>query len=103
VIIAAVLAATLLVVGWLALSGAVPLSAAGTAVAGVAIVGARLSLAGYSAGTLTESARYVDDYLAFVELLTRVRESEPHTPAQLCALSLSKRALVPLDKLRAHS
>jgi ABC-type multidrug transport system fused ATPase/permease subunit len=71
VIIAAVLAATLLVVGWLALSGAVPLSAAGIAVAGVAIVGARLSTAGYAAGTLTESARYVDDYLAFVELLPR--------------------------------
>jgi hypothetical protein len=63
-VIAAVLAATLLVVGWLALSGSVQLSAAGIAVAGVAIVGARLSVAGYAAGTLTESARYVDDYLA---------------------------------------
>ena len=81
VIIAAVLAATLLVVGWLALSGAVPLSAAGIAVAGVAIVGARLTTAGYAAGTLTESARYVDDYLAFVELLPRVRQAEPHSPA----------------------
>jgi ATP-binding cassette, subfamily B, bacterial len=81
VIIAVVLAATLLVVGWLAVSGAVPLSAAGIAVAGVAIVGARLSMAGYAAGTLTESARYVDDYLAFVELLPRVRQSERHGPA----------------------
>ena len=81
VIIAALLAATLLVVGWLALSGAVPLSAAGIAVAGVAIVGARLSTAGNAAGTLTESARYVDDYLAFVELLPRVRQSEPLSPA----------------------
>jgi ATP-binding cassette, subfamily B, bacterial len=81
VVIAAVLAATLLVVGWLALSGSVQLSAAGIAVAGVAIVGARLSTAGYAAGTLTESARYVDDYLAFVELLPRVRQSEPHSPA----------------------
>jgi ATP-binding cassette subfamily B protein len=81
VIIAVVLAATLLVVGWLAVSGAVPLSAAGIAVAGVAIVGARLSMAGYAAGTLTESARYVDDYLAFVELLPRVRQSERHSPA----------------------
>jgi ATP-binding cassette, subfamily B, bacterial len=80
-VIAAVLAATLLVVGWLALSGTVSLSAAGVAVAGVAIVGARLSMAGYSAGTLTESARYVDDYLAFVELLPQVRQSEPHDPA----------------------
>jgi len=81
VVIAAVLAATLLVVGWLALSGSVQLSAAGIAVAGVAIVGARLSTAGYAAGTLTESARYVDDYLAFAELLPRVRQSEPHSPA----------------------
>jgi ATP-binding cassette, subfamily B, bacterial len=76
VVIAAVLAATLLVVGWLALSGSVSLSAAGIAVAGVAIVGQRLTMAGYAAGTLTESARYVDDYLAFVELLPRVRQSE---------------------------
>jgi ATP-binding cassette subfamily B protein len=63
------------------LSGTVSLSAAGIAVAGVAIVGARLSMAGYSAGTLTESARYVDDCLAFVELLPQVRQSEPHDPA----------------------
>ncbi|HEX3197957.1 MAG TPA: ABC transporter ATP-binding protein, partial [Propionibacteriaceae bacterium] len=79
--IAVVLAATLLFVGWLTLSGAVPLSAAGIAVAGVAIVGDRLTTAGYAAGTLAESARYVDDYLAFVELLPRVRQAEPHNPA----------------------
>jgi ATP-binding cassette subfamily B protein len=79
--IAAVLAATLLFVGWLTLSGAVPLSAAGIAVAGVAIVGERLTTAGYAAGTLAESARYVDDYLAFVELLPQVRESQPHDRA----------------------
>jgi ATP-binding cassette, subfamily B, bacterial len=79
--IAAVLAGTLLFVGWLALSGAVPLSAAGIAVAGVAIVSQRLTMAGYAAGTLAETARYVDDYLAFIELLPRVREAEPHGPA----------------------
>jgi ATP-binding cassette, subfamily B, bacterial len=79
--IAAVLAATLLFVGWLAVSGAVPLSAAGIAVAGVAIVSQRLTMAGFSAGTLAETARYVDDYLACVELLPRVREAEPHDQA----------------------
>jgi ATP-binding cassette, subfamily B, bacterial len=79
--IAVVLAATLLVVGWLTLSGALPLSAAGIAVAGIAIVGERLTMAGYAAGSLSESARYVDDYLAFVELLPQVRRSEPHDPA----------------------
>jgi ATP-binding cassette subfamily B protein len=81
VCVAAVLAVTLLFVGWLTLSGWVPLSAAGIAVAGVAIVGQRLTMAGYSAGALSESALYVDDYLAFVELLPRVRQSEPHDPA----------------------
>jgi hypothetical protein len=50
--VAAVLAATLLLVGWLTLSGGVPLSAAGIAVAGVGIVGERLTIAAYSAGTL---------------------------------------------------
>ena len=79
--IAAVLAATLLLVGWLTLNGAVMLSAAGIAVAGVTIVGQRLTMAGYSAGTLAETARYVDDYLAFAELQAQVSESKPHDPA----------------------
>lgn len=79
--IAAVLAATLLLVGWLTLSGAVMLSAAGIAVVGVTIVGQRLTMAGYSAGTLAETARYVDDYLAFAELQAQVSESKPHDPA----------------------
>jgi ATP-binding cassette subfamily B protein len=75
--VAVVLAAVLIFVGWLTLSGRVPLSAACIAVAGVAIVGQRLNTAGSSAGALSESAFYIDDYLAFVELLPRVRESEP--------------------------
>ncbi|MDQ5854504.1 MAG: ABC transporter ATP-binding protein/permease [Chloroflexota bacterium] len=79
--IAVVLAVTLLFVGWLTLSGRVPLSAAGVAVAGVALVGERLTMAGYAAGSLAESARYVDDYFAFVDLLPRVRKAEPHDPA----------------------
>jgi ATP-binding cassette, subfamily B, bacterial len=79
--IAIVLAATLLLVGWLAVTGSVPLSAAGMAVAGVAVVGERLTTAGYAAGTLSESARYVDDYVAFVELLPRIRDAAPHDPA----------------------
>jgi ABC-type multidrug transport system fused ATPase/permease subunit len=41
----------------------------------------RLTTAGYAAGTLAESARYVDDYRAFVELLPQVRQSAPHDPA----------------------
>jgi ATP-binding cassette subfamily B protein len=57
------------------------LSAAGIAVVGVTIVGQRLTMAGYSAGTLAETARYVDDYLAFAELQAQVSESKPHDPA----------------------
>jgi len=79
--IAVVLAATLLFVGWLALSGTVSLSAAGIAVAAVIIIGERLTTAGYAAGTLAEAARYVDDYLAFIELLPQMRQAEPHDPA----------------------
>jgi ABC-type glutathione transport system ATPase component len=56
--IAVVLAATLLVVGWLAVTGRVPLSAAGMAMAGVAIVGERLTTAGYAAGTLDPRAEH---------------------------------------------
>jgi hypothetical protein len=84
--IAVVLAATLLFVGWLALSGAVSLSAAGIAVGGGIIVGECLTTAGYAAGTLAESARYIDDYLAFVDLLpqvvnqSRMIRHQPHLP-----------------------
>ncbi|GAA4684627.1 ABC transporter ATP-binding protein [Phytohabitans rumicis] len=77
VMIGAVLAATLLVVAWLSLRGTVPLAAAGIAVAGVALVGGRLAEAGWSAGALTEAGRYLDDYLAFTELLPRVRTARP--------------------------
>ena len=80
VVIAAVLAATLLVVGWLALSGSVSLSAAGIAVAGVAIVG----VSPWQVMPLARSPSRHDtsmNYLAFVELLPPVRQSEPHGPA----------------------
>jgi ATP-binding cassette subfamily B protein len=55
------LAGTLLLVAWLTLSGRVSLSQAGIAVAGVAVVGARLTQAGYAAGTLSEAGLYLDD------------------------------------------
>jgi ATP-binding cassette, subfamily B, bacterial len=72
-----VLAGTLVLLGWLTLRGGVPLSAAGIAVAGVAIVGERLTMAGYSAGALAEAGLYVDDYLAFVGLLPQLTGSRP--------------------------
>ena len=76
-VIGAVLAATLLLVAWLALRGTVTIAAAGIAVAGIAVVGGRLASAGWSVGALTESARYVDDYLAFTALLPEVERTRP--------------------------
>jgi ATP-binding cassette, subfamily B, bacterial len=76
-VVGAVLAATLLVVAWLALRGTVPLASAGIAVASIALVGGRLASAGWSAGALTESGRYLEDYLAFMELLPRVQQARP--------------------------
>jgi hypothetical protein len=53
--IGAILATTLLAVAWLALNGGVPLASAGIAVAGVALVGERLTSAGFAAGSLAEA------------------------------------------------
>ena len=79
--IGVVLAATLLLVVWLALRGAVPLSSAGIAIAGVAIVGQRLASAGYAAGALAEAARYVDDYLALLALLPSIEQMSEEAQA----------------------
>jgi ATP-binding cassette, subfamily B, bacterial len=76
-VIGAVLAVTLLVVAWLALRGTVPLSSAGVAVAGIAIVGQRLASAGWAVGTLGESGRYLEDYLAFTAMLPEIRDARP--------------------------
>jgi len=59
----------------------VTLSQAGIAVAGVAVVGSRLTQAGYSAGSLSEAALYMDDYNAFVELLPAAEAARPDRPA----------------------
>ena len=75
--IGAVLAVTLLVVAWLALRGTVPLASAGVAVAGIAIVGQRLASAGWAVGTLGESGRYLEDYLAFTAMLPEIRDARP--------------------------
>lgn len=92
VIIGAVLAATFLLVTWLALNGSVSLASAGIAVAGVAIVGGRMATAGWSVGALTESARHLDDYLAFRELLPELERRRPTgaAPAGFSRLTASK-------------
>jgi ATP-binding cassette, subfamily B, bacterial len=79
--IAVVLAATLLVMVWLTLSGRVPLASAGIAVAGAAVVGGRLAGLGWSIGALTGTARYVEDFLAFDALLPEIRRNRPTGPA----------------------
>jgi ATP-binding cassette subfamily B protein len=79
--IGAILLAVLLLVAWLTLSGRVALAQAGIAVAGVAVAGARLTQAGYAAGSLAEAGLYIDDYNAFVELLPRARAARPTAPA----------------------
>jgi ATP-binding cassette, subfamily B, bacterial len=76
-VIGVVLLATLVLVGWLALRGTVTIAAAGVAVAGIAVVGGRLASAGWSIGALTESARYVDDYVAFTSLLPELERTRP--------------------------
>jgi ATP-binding cassette, subfamily B, bacterial len=80
--IGAVLVFTLLLVAWLTLRGGVSLSQAGIALAGVAIVGSRLTEAGYSAGTLSEASLYLDDYRTFLELLPAAEATRPtgHAP-----------------------
>ena len=76
-----VLLAILVLVAWLASSGRVSLAEAGIAVAGVAIAGAGLARAGYAAGALSEAGLYLDDYLAFREMLPRMRATRPDGPA----------------------
>ena len=79
--ISIVLLVTLLLISWLTLRDDVTLAQAGIAVAGVAIVGARLTQAGYAAGSLSEAGLYMDDYNAFLDLLPRVAAKRPTGPA----------------------
>ncbi len=77
------LVATLLLLAWLTLGGHVTLSQAGIAVAGVAVVGARLTQAGFAAGSLSEAGLYLQDYRAFLELLPKALEGRPTGPAPI--------------------
>jgi ATP-binding cassette, subfamily B, bacterial len=75
--ISIVLLVTLLLISWLTLRHDVTLAQAGIAVAGVAIVGARLTQAGYAAGSLSEAGLYMDDFNAFLDLLPKVAAKRP--------------------------
>ena len=77
----AVLGGTLLLIAWLTLSHRVQIAQAGIAVAGVALVGSRLTQAGYAAGALAEAALYMDDYGAFLALLPQAVAARPAAAA----------------------
>jgi ATP-binding cassette subfamily B protein len=66
VVVATMLGAMVVLVAWLALTGRVTLSEAGIAVAGIGVVGARLTGAGFAIGALSESTLYLDDYFSFL-------------------------------------
>jgi ATP-binding cassette subfamily B protein len=76
-VIGSVLAATLMLMAWLTLRGTVDIASAGVAVAGIALMGGQLASAGFSVGALTESARYLEDYLAFTNLLPELERTRP--------------------------
>jgi ATP-binding cassette, subfamily B, bacterial len=79
--IGVMLLAVLMLVGWLTLSGRVDVAEAGVAVAAVVVAGSGLARAGYAAGALSEASLYLDDYLAFRDLLPQVRAARPTGPA----------------------
>ena len=80
-VIGAALAGTLLLVAWLTTSRRVTLAEAAIAVAGIALVGSRLTQAGYAAGSLSEAALFMDDYGAFLDLLPQAEAARPTAPA----------------------
>ncbi|HEY7226348.1 MAG TPA: ABC transporter ATP-binding protein [Micromonosporaceae bacterium] len=80
-LVGCVLAATLLLMAWLTLAGRVDLASAGVAVAGISIIAGQLTSAAMSAGALTESARYLEDYLAFTALRPGLDQDRPHGAA----------------------
>jgi ATP-binding cassette subfamily B protein len=71
----------LLLVTWLTLSGRVALAQAGVALAGVALAGSRLAQAGYASGSLSEAALYLEDYVAFLDLLPQAVAARPTAEA----------------------
>jgi len=76
-VVAAALAAALIVVTWLALSGRMSVAQAGVAVGAVAFAGSRLATVGSAVGSLAEAALYVEDYRAFLAQLPLVLHERP--------------------------
>jgi len=93
-LVGCVLAATLVLMAWLALSGRLDLASAGVAIAGISIVAGQLTSAANSAGALTESARYLEDYVAFTGLMPGLERARPTGTAPTGFDRISVRDLV---------
>ncbi|MEO6628283.1 MAG: ABC transporter ATP-binding protein, partial [Aquihabitans sp.] len=72
-------AATLLLLFWLLLSGRMDLAATGAAVLGITFLGQRLRTFASSAGSLYESALFIEDFLLFLDLAPAVEAARPRT------------------------
>ncbi|HSR86011.1 MAG TPA: ABC transporter ATP-binding protein [Streptosporangiaceae bacterium] len=80
---AATIGATIAGILWLAASHHLALSSAAAGAAALVLLGQRLAFAGQSAGTLQESAMFIDDFLAFTEQAPRLesRQAAPPEPS----------------------
>jgi ATP-binding cassette subfamily B protein len=78
---AAIISGSLMVLIALALSHDISLSTAGVTAVTVVLLGQRIALASASSGGLSESALFIDDYLALIEMAVRpTRAPEPGAP-----------------------
>ena len=72
-------AATLLLLFWLLLSDRLDLASTGAAVLGITYLGQRLRTFASSAGSLYESALFIEDFFLFLELAPTVEAARPTT------------------------
>ncbi len=90
--ISGVTVASLGLLGYLYTEGRMSLAGLGAAVAGLLQLGVRLRGVGDGVGTLYESALFVDDYEAFLDLLPQVPETKGNEPP-----------LPPFSRIRAEN
>jgi ATP-binding cassette subfamily B protein len=86
---AALTAGTIALLAWFVASGRMDLAEAGAAAAAIALLGQRLQALGGSAGSLYESALFMEDFTSFVEAVPTTQ----HTPRS------SVRAPAPFNRL----
>ena len=86
----AIIAGAVLLLLWLTLHHHVSLAGAGAAAGAIVLLGQRLSFAGVSSGQISESACYINDFLALLELAPsaggqQARPSQVRTPRRIAA------------------